>query len=89
MNYTNYKNYSFFQGSSFLHGLKYLYFCRLPYPTYFGGLTVFSREQVVKSNGLSNRFFGWGGEDDDYFNRYSTHHAHSSEIDFQRHVSAI
>jgi len=27
-------------------------------------------EQIIQTNGYSNKFFGWGGEDDDMFNRY-------------------
>lgn len=30
---------------------------------------MFSREQLAKINGASNEFYGWGGEDDDLFNR--------------------
>lgn len=31
----------------------------------FGGVILLTKEQFVKSNGFSNRFRGWGGEDDD------------------------
>ena len=30
---------------------------------------MFSRAQLEKTNGASNSFFGWGGEDDDLWNR--------------------
>lgn len=40
---------------------------KLPFPTYFGGVTLFSREQYEKLNGYSNEFFGWGGEDDEMY----------------------
>lgn len=43
---------------------------RIPYPTYFGGVTAFTVEQFKKINGHSNLFWGWGGEDDDAYNRY-------------------
>ncbi|KAH9514652.1 hypothetical protein Btru_023201 [Bulinus truncatus] len=46
---------------------KYKY--KLPYPTYFGGVVGFSREQYLKVNGNSNLYIGWGGEDDDLLKR--------------------
>ncbi|XP_061877990.1 beta-1,4-galactosyltransferase 1-like [Entelurus aequoreus] len=41
----------------------------LPYNTYFGGVSSLSKEQYLKVNGFSNTFWGWGGEDDDIYNR--------------------
>lgn len=32
-------------------------------------MTLFTREQLEKINGASNEFYGWGGEDDDLWNR--------------------
>ena len=46
---------------------KYNY--QLSYPTMFGGVTGFKPEQFEKVNGFSNRYFGWGGEDDDMYLR--------------------
>ncbi|XP_059138548.1 beta-1,4-galactosyltransferase 2-like isoform X2 [Physella acuta] len=46
---------------------KYNY--RISYPAYFGGVTGFSRGQYLQINGYSNLYFGWGGEDDDLYNR--------------------
>ena len=42
---------------------------RLPYKTYFGGAVAISRRQFEAINGCSNIFFGWGGEDDDFYRR--------------------
>lgn len=39
---------------------KYNY--TLPFPRYFGGVLVVSREQFAHINGASNVYFGWGGE---------------------------
>lgn len=41
---------------------------RLPYPTYFGGVTMFSRECFEVVDGYSNDFWGWGSEDDEMYN---------------------
>jgi len=42
---------------------------RLPYKDIFGGVSALTKEQMEKVNGLSNEFWGWGGEDDDFSNR--------------------
>jgi predicted glycosyltransferase involved in capsule biosynthesis len=42
---------------------------KLPYQSYFGGVTVFDRESFLLVNGYSNEYWGWGAEDDDMFNR--------------------
>ena len=46
---------------------------RLPYKNVFGGATAVRVEQFRKINGFSNVFWGWGGEDDDMFNRIKFH----------------
>ncbi|KAG9263794.1 beta-1,4-galactosyltransferase 1-like [Astyanax mexicanus] len=45
---------------------------RLPYNQYFGGVSSMSKEQFLKINGFPNNYWGWGGEDDDIFNRLSS-----------------
>ncbi|XP_056586276.1 beta-1,4-galactosyltransferase 1 [Triplophysa dalaica] len=42
---------------------------RLPYLDYFGGVSAMSKHQFLKINGFPNEYWGWGGEDDDIFNR--------------------
>jgi len=44
-------------------------FCRVPYDGIFGGVTAFKRQHFELVNGFSNQFYGWGGEDDDMYNR--------------------
>lgn len=43
---------------------------RLPYETNFGGVSALTKEQYEAVSGFSNSFFGWGGEDDDFYNRF-------------------
>ena len=46
-----------------------LHFFRVPYKGIFGGATAFTSSQFELANGFSNQFYGWGGEDDDMYNR--------------------
>nr|XP_033774138.1 beta-1,4-galactosyltransferase 1 isoform X2 [Geotrypetes seraphini] len=42
---------------------------RLPYNQFFGGVSALSKNQFQKINGFPNNYWGWGGEDDDIYNR--------------------
>ena len=42
---------------------------KLPYKQIFGGVVALSGRHFAKVNGFSNQFWGWGGEDDDMYNR--------------------
>ena len=44
----------------------------LPYSTIFGGVVSLSKEQYLAINGFSNSYWGWGGEDDDIYQRIDT-----------------
>ena len=44
---------------------KYQY--GLGYDQYFGGVVLFNKEQVERTNGYSNEYWDWGQEDDDLF----------------------
>ncbi|KAJ8729324.1 hypothetical protein PYW08_000905 [Mythimna loreyi] len=41
----------------------------LQYEDLIGGVVALKTEQYVAMNGYSNRFHGWGGEDDDFYHR--------------------
>nr|XP_019936126.1 PREDICTED: beta-1,4-galactosyltransferase 6-like [Paralichthys olivaceus] len=41
----------------------------LPYREFFGGVSGLTVDQFRKINGFPNAFWGWGGEDDDLWNR--------------------
>ncbi|KAJ8265348.1 hypothetical protein COCON_G00144470 [Conger conger] len=45
------------------------YYYMLPYEEFFGGVSGLTVEQFRKINGFPNAFWGWGGEDDDLWNR--------------------
>ncbi len=36
---------------------------------YFGGVTALSANDFKRTNGFSNKYWGWGGEDDDFYRR--------------------
>ena len=42
---------------------------RLVYPEYIGGVTLFNKEHFKWINGFSNKYWGWGFEDDDLLYR--------------------
>lgn len=42
---------------------------KLPYDTYFGGVTMYPYDKFLDINGYSNNYWGWGAEDDDLWAR--------------------
>jgi predicted glycosyltransferase involved in capsule biosynthesis len=42
---------------------------QMPYPDYFGGVTLVNTVQFIEANGYPNRYWGWGGEDDEFYRR--------------------
>ncbi|CAH1639054.1 unnamed protein product [Spodoptera littoralis] len=49
---------------------------KLPYKTLFGGVSAMTNEQLRKVNGYSNKYWGWGGEDDDMADRLKINNYH-------------
>ncbi|XP_069184384.1 beta-1,4-galactosyltransferase 4-like [Procambarus clarkii] len=45
---------------------------RNPYHSYFGGGCLMMESHILKVNGWSNMYWGWGGEDDDMWNRVTS-----------------
>lgn len=45
---------------------------RVPYPHSFGGVVTMHMDQWREVNGFSNDYVGWGGEDDDLYERVRT-----------------
>lgn len=39
------------------------------YDNYLGGITLFPKNSFLIINGFSNKYWGWGGEDDDLYER--------------------
>ncbi|XP_067676466.1 beta-1,4-galactosyltransferase 4-like [Haliotis asinina] len=46
---------------------------KLPYGAAFGGVVSLTKDQMIKVNGWSNLYFGWGSEDDDLYKRIYLH----------------
>ncbi len=44
---------------------------KLPYPQFFGGVVILSREHFQEVNGFSNQFKDYGGEDDLFYRSFT------------------
>ena len=40
---------------------------KMPFAEYFGGVTLFNREDFIACNGYSNNFWSWGAEDNEMY----------------------
>ncbi|VDD75892.1 unnamed protein product [Mesocestoides corti] len=58
-----------FRPHQLLRYVKYKNGGKIMYDTLLGGVTLFRRPHIEAMNGASNSFEGWGGEDDDLYNR--------------------
>ena len=62
----------------------------MPYKGYFGGVSAMSTNDFKKVNGFSNKFWGWGGEDDDMHERIrSTGLGKKVQMNLYRHIEII
>jgi len=52
----------------------------LPFEHYFGGITLFPVDLFEKINGFSNRYWGWGFEDDDLRYRCISNHISLNQL---------
>lgn len=59
---------------------------RLPYNEFFGGVSGMMVKQFKKINGFPNGFWGWGGEDDDLWNRWASIHIKSHWLVWHSHT---
>lgn len=53
---------------------------KIIFDTYFGGITLFSVKDFKKINGFSNKYWGWGFEDDDLLLRCRKHNLGLNEL---------
>lgn len=71
---------------------KKRFYCEHMYQGYLGGAVLISKENFEKVNGLSNRFWGWGGEDDNFAARVSSHKiniARNTEKNVFYHIEGV
>ncbi|XP_005098659.1 beta-1,4-N-acetylgalactosaminyltransferase bre-4 [Aplysia californica] len=57
---------------------------KLMYNNLFGGVSALTKEMMLKVNGFSNIYFGWGGEDDDMSYRVRSH-----GMDIERYIPEV
>lgn len=62
-------DYSYPEGPTHLAAEVEQFNWGLAYEGYFGGVTLFDKENFLKINGYSNEYWGWGAEDDDVLYR--------------------
>ncbi|CAH0547564.1 unnamed protein product [Brassicogethes aeneus] len=56
----------------FCSNFSFIFRYNLPYLTLFGGAISIRSDQFQLVNGFSNQYYGWGGEDDDFYNRLNS-----------------
>ncbi|XP_003740946.1 beta-1,4-N-acetylgalactosaminyltransferase bre-4 [Galendromus occidentalis] len=63
----------------------------VPYADIFGGVVAMQKDHFVKVNGFSNRFFGWGAEDDDLALRIQSAKLHITRwsTDISRYTALV
>lgn len=54
---------------------------QLPYRRLFGGAVAVQKVHFEEINGFANNFYGWGAEDDDFYNRFEKRGLHIIRFD--------
>ncbi|XP_037068271.1 beta-1,4-galactosyltransferase 7-like isoform X2 [Pollicipes pollicipes] len=58
-----------FPGQKLFHVSSPEYHPRYHYPKFIGGILIITMEHFAKVNGMSNNYWGWGLEDDEFYTR--------------------
>lgn len=66
-------DYGYHDGVCHLAGRVEQFGFQMPYPTYLGGVTMFSRGIFEELGGYPNGYYGWGAEDDFMYHRVIAH----------------
>jgi len=62
-------DYSYVKNPTHLSAFVSEFNYKLPYNDIFGGAVMFNKKDFIKVNGYSNKFLGWGAEDDELYHR--------------------
>lgn len=62
-------DYRCLDGVTHLAGRASQFGYKLPFPEYVGGVIMFSRDAYIRVSGHSNKFWGWGGEDNELYDQ--------------------
>ena len=63
-----------YKGDKIIHFASPFLGYKYKYPAFLGGVIGMNKENYMKINGFPNRVFGWGGEDDIFYDRLAKNH---------------